>query len=79
MRDGWILAAVCFLALLEPAFGDNRLDRKEINARELDEAFKEGDEIEADDELPHFEREKKPIDISKVRFSSCSLPFSNQI
>ena len=66
MRGEWFLAAVCFLASTELAFGDNRLDRKEINPRDLDEAFSNGDDVEADDEKAKFERGKKTIDLSNV-------------
>jgi hypothetical protein len=66
MRDEWFLAAVCFLASAEFAFGDDRLDNKEINPRKLEESFSEGDEIESDEDQPIHERGRKQMDLSKV-------------
>jgi len=73
MRDEWFLAAVCFLASAELAFGDDRLDHKEINPRKLEEAFSEDDEIESDEDLPIHERGplrgRRQLDLSKLDMS----------
>jgi len=69
MRDEWFLTAVCFLASAEFAFGDDRLDNKEINPRKLEEAFSDGDEIESDEDLPIHERGRKQMDLSKLDMS----------
>lgn len=44
------------------------MDRKEINEWKLDEEYRKGDDIEPE-ELPEFERPKKPIDITQLDLS----------